>query len=275
MKLIYLVEYRIGCSGWSYKGWLGTFYPSHYASSDFLRLYSSVFETVEIDSTFYRIPGRSVVEKWRDSTPDGFLFSPKVPGEITHERKLKDADKLMEDFISTVQKLGGKLGPVLLQLPPSFAFDSGWDRFRSFIETLPEDVEFGVEFRNETWFRNEVYQALRRKGLTLVWADAHYTGIHPELTSQNVYLRLVGDRSIPETEFGRVVKNRTNDITEWASRIDDAKDDIERAFVFSNNHFQGFSPATVNEFRNHVGLEPVDWEVKMKATLPDGQKKLF
>lgn len=269
------MDYRIGCSGWSYSGWLGNFYPPGTKPGDYLRLYSRVFDAVEIDSTFYRIPQESMVKGWRESTPDGFSFTAKLPREITHEKKLNNSDEVLERFVSVMRGLGRKLEFIVIQFPPSFNCKKGMEPFRSFVSVLPSGVKYAVEFRHYSWFTDEVQSLLSDYGMTIVWSEIQ--GLVPSkvLTSDAIYLRLVGDRSISEDKFGTVQKDRSGIIKSWSDDILSRKDEVRHAFVFANNHFQGFGPFTVNLFRQSLGMDVVDWRLNMEKIVPDNQKTLF
>lgn len=269
------MELRIGCSGWSYEGWVGPFYPMNAKPSSFLELYSRVFDTVEIDSTFYRIPKISTVKSWRDSTPDDFFFSPKFPKEITHEKELENVDRLLRMFIEPILNLSQKLGPVLIQLSPSFTFEHGFKRLKQFISDLPSNIHYAIEFRHDSWFRDEIYSLLQKSDMTLVWSEMPSVHVPKILTSSTAYLRMIGDRSIKEENFGTIQKDRTETIKIWADEIKNKEDEIEKAFVFSNNHFQGFSPATANLFRESLGLKIIDWNFGIRTASPERQKTLF
>ncbi len=269
------MEYRIGCSGWSYSGWLRNFYPAGTKAGDYLKLYSRVFDTVEIDSTFYRIPSVSMVDGWNKVTPAGFRFTAKMPKLITHEEKLLNSGSHLDDFMDVMKGLGEKLAFLVIQLPPSFRREEGYDRLKSFISVLPSYFSYAVEFRHGSWFTDDVYSMLSDSGITLAWSELHGLAPHMDLTSDSVYLRLVGDRSIPEEKFGTAQKDRTAVAGKWADEIARRKDEVRHAFVFANNHFQGFGPFTVNLFRQSAGMEPVDWGLKMRSIVPDRQKTLF
>ncbi|HKJ97164.1 MAG TPA: DUF72 domain-containing protein [Thermoplasmataceae archaeon] len=269
------MEFRIGCSGWSYKGWNGAFYPKGTKPSDYLELYSRAFDTVEIDSTFYAIPDSGTVRSWRERTPDNFLFTAKVPKIVTHERKLENTEVHMGYFLESIGKLGDKLGMILVQFPHGFTYDSGAEKFRKFLERLPTDARFAVEFRHDSWFNDAAYACLKENNVTLAWSEVPMTGSTNITTSSSAYVRLVGDRSIKEEDFGTVRRDRTDVINRWARELENKKNVIDHTFVFSNNHFQGFGPATVNFFRQAVGVEPVNWEIRMKNTSTGEQKSLF
>jgi uncharacterized protein YecE (DUF72 family) len=270
-----LADFRIGCSGWSYRQWIGPFYPSGTKPGDFLKLYSKVFNFAEIDSTFYGIPEQSTVLSWRDSTPTSFLFASKVPQVITHEKMLLDSDKELNSFMSAILNLGSKLGVVLFQFPPLFSFEMGFDRLKAAANELPTDIRFAMEFRHQSWFRDELYSVLQKKHITMVWSEIAVVNTPPFLTSSDVYLRLVGDRSIDERDFGKIRRDRGSEIERWSNRILEEKYNLDHVFSAANNHFAGFAPETANRLLKGLGLEPVDWRAKMNRSGSGKQKTLF
>jgi len=250
-------EFRIGCSGWSYKDWSGIFYPKGLQAKDYLKFYSNVFNCVEIDSSFYRIPNQFMVNQWKANTPDGFLFSPKLPKKITHENKLKGSESTLLYFYSVMSKLGGKLGPIAVQLPPSVKLSTHLETMKKFLDQLSPDFKHAIEFRHKSWFTPEVYDLLKSKNVAMVWSLNQYVETPPEVTADFVYLRMVGDREI--TEFSGIQKDRSEEMKRWASAIQSKSDDFEQGFIFFNNHFAGFSPESANEFRRLLGLMELDW----------------
>ncbi|MHB8358080.1 MAG: DUF72 domain-containing protein [Thermoplasmataceae archaeon] len=269
------MKIRTGCSGWSYSSWVGPFYPNGSSPADFLKLYSKVFHTVEIDSSYYKVPEKNTVIKWRDSTPDNFQFSPKFPGEITHKRGLNVDHNLVSDFLDPIKFLGKKLGPVLVQLPAVLTYYNSFDTLGKFIKMLPDDIRVAIEFRDNSWFRKEVLMLLETNRIAMAWSDIPMAKSPTVVTSDFIYLRLVGDRSIESSDFGKLRIDRYEDIVKWAEEIKRKEGEIENAFVFSNNHYQGFSPSTVNIFRKAMGMEEVDWITLMKSSFPKNQKRLF
>ena len=177
----------IGTSGYSYKPWKGSFYPEDLPEAEMLRFYATRFTTVEINNTFYRMPTRSVVERWAEETPEGFSFVLKAPQRITHQGRLKGTDAL-DYFFETASAMGGKLGPVLFQLPPNFKKDL--DRLRSFLAALPGGRRTAFEFRHESWFDDETYSCLRSAGAALCIADAEDLTVPFVSTAPWGYLRL-------------------------------------------------------------------------------------
>ncbi len=269
------MDLRIGCSGWSYKGWVGTFYPSGARPADYLELYSRAFSTVEIDSTFYATPDAETVRKWYGKTPDDFLFAAKMPKVITHERRLSNVEIHLGYFLDSIGKLKDKLGAVLIQFPHGFSRQDGFEKLRDFLKILPTDIGFAVEFRHDSWFDEDVYSALSESGVALAWSEVPMTSSSTYLTTDTAYIRLVGDRSIDGKDFGTVQKDRSEVLEKWAIALKERRDVIDHTFVFSNNHFQGFGPATANFFRKAMGLNGIDWTAAMGRGNSERQKSLF
>jgi uncharacterized protein YecE (DUF72 family) len=256
------LDIRTGCSGWSYDQWVGPFYPLGTKPSDYLRIYSRIFDLVEIDSSFYGIPDIRTVENWNKSVPDHFLFTAKMPQTVTHELRLRNSMDEAKRFLDVIRILGEKLASVLIQLPPSLTFNEGFGRLSKLLADLPTEFRYSVEFRNDSWFVDETFSILRENSVALTWSEIPQSTVPPDITSDFVYLRFVGDRSISEKEFGRIKIDRSHEIEFWTKEIMEKKDMIRHAYVLSNNHFQGFGPGTVNLFRKLSGLEPVDWTIK-------------
>lgn len=243
---------RIGCSGWGYEDWVGPFYPSGTSSGDFLKLYSSVFDIVEVDSSFYRTPSPAQVAQWRRTTPESFLFTMKFPRRITHELKLRKAEEPLGYFLRSTKELGEKLGALVLQLPPSLKYDKDAPFLWAFLDLLGERQPLGVEFRHNSWFREDVYRTLEDHSATMIWSTNQYLDTPPEVTSGLVILRMVGDREI--TEFNRIQKDQKEQMKAWYDELAKVADGMKQAFVFFNNHYAGFGPASVNEFRRLAGM---------------------
>jgi uncharacterized protein YecE (DUF72 family) len=255
-----LEKLRIGCSGWSYKDWEGIFYPRGLAAKDYLAYYSKVFDCVEIDSSFYRVPGQFMINQWWNNTPGGFIFSTKLPKKITHERKLVGSESNLVYFYSVLSKLKDKLGPVVIQLPPSIKFSSHGDVMKEFVSHLSPEFKHAIEFRHGSWFTPEVYSLLKRNNIAMVWSLNQYVETPPEVTADFIYVRMVGDREI--TEFTGTQKDRSEDMKRWATSVRDGASKFESGYVFFNNHFAGFSPDSVNEFRRLLGLMELEWDAK-------------
>src|SRR5947208_14172044 len=168
------VRVLTGTSGYSYAEWKGNFYPEKMAAKDMLRFYAQRFRTVEINNTFYRMPTEALLKGWADQVPESFTFVIKASKRITHDKRLKECGELLTYLMQVTSTLGSRLGPLLFQLPPNFKKDL--PRLESFLAEIPAGPRVAVEFRNVSWFDDEVYQALRARKAALCVAD---TGEEP------------------------------------------------------------------------------------------------
>jgi len=255
-------DLRVGCSGWGYEAWLGHFYPKDLDKSAFLRTYSKVFDLVEIDSSFYRTPSPSMCADWYRQTPPGFTFTAKWPKRITHDAKLRNVFDSMEYFYRSVSQLQEKLGPLCVQLPPSLKYDKDWEALQTFVGHFDKRFAHAIEFRHVSWFRKDVYELLRDNSVALVWATTQYLDTPPEVTADYVYLRMIGDREL--TEFGTIQRDKKEEMRAWYGNLEKAKTGSKGALVFFNNHYAGFGPASVNEFRRLAGLMDLEFPVAGK-----------
>jgi uncharacterized protein YecE (DUF72 family) len=159
----------VGTSGYSYKEWKGSFYPEDLPASRMLPYYAERFGTVEINNTFYRMPKRELVEKWRDEVPPGFVFVLKTPQRITHHKRLAGVAEDFAHFVEMARALGERRGPLLVQLPPYSKRDDA--RLAEFLALVPKDVRVALEFRHASWLDDKVYTLLREHGAALCAAD--------------------------------------------------------------------------------------------------------
>ena len=257
----------VGCSGWSYKSWQGHFYPKGLESKNYLEYYGKVFDYVEIESTFYRMPNTSNTAHWLEATPENFRFSAKFPQRITHIKRLRGVETDMEYFHKVMSPLIDKLGCLLIQLPPSMTMKEGMKKLKE----LPFDKRFryAIEARHESWFDDEVYSFFKKNDICLAWSQLEDFQTPTVLTTDFLYLRLMGDRSIPEEKFGTIQKDRTTDMKVWATVINKLSnnDRLKNGFVPTSNHYAGFAPASANSFRKLVRLEPAVWKETRQSTL--------
>jgi uncharacterized protein YecE (DUF72 family) len=221
----------VGTSGYSYKEWKGSFYPEDLKPAAMLRFYAERFKTVEINNTFYRMPAPDLLERWMGEVPDDFTFVLKAPRRITHEKRLSPASAdSVAFFYKTAEVLASRLGPVLFQLPPFQKKDV--PRLREFLALLPAGRLAAFEFRHETWFDDEVYEALRAGGAALCSADTDESGEE-------------GAPVVPTAGFGYLRLRRADytddDLGRWAARIQ--AQPWDRAFVFFKHEEAGKGPA--------------------------------
>jgi uncharacterized protein YecE (DUF72 family) len=258
-----LPSVRIGTCGWSYKDWVGFFYPQRLKPADFLPYYAERFPVVEVDSTFYRSPSKSMVQGWRDKTPEGFAFSLKVPQTITHEKVLVDCAGEVEEFVSAARLLGGKLLCCTLQ----FAFfnrsvipslDAFLDRLGLFLESWPSDVQLAVEIRNKGWISDEFAGFLRKYRAVWVLSDQAWMPTPLTLaekfdvaTGPFAYIRLLGDRQLVDSRtktLDHVVVDRSAEIANDANAIRSLSVRVP-VVTFVNNHFAGYAHDTIRDLQ--------------------------
>lgn len=229
---------RAGTSGFSYKEWKGSFYPEDLSSDDMLGYYADHFGTVEINNTYYRMPKDSVLEGWAAQVPEGFRFVLKANRRITHFKKLKgSAVDDMEFFWSQAVTLGERMGPVLVQLPPNFHRNT--ERLADFLAAIPDGVRPALEFRHESWWHDDVYDALRDRDAALVIAQTEDSETPMVATADWGYLRL------------RKVEYEAGEVAEWAQRVEDQAWD--EAYVFFKHEEAGTGPALARRFMEAVG----------------------
>lgn len=180
----------IGTSGWHYKHWQGTFYPAETKPKAYLPEFLKYFRTVEINNSFYKLPSATTFAEWRNSVPDDFTFAVKANRYITHMKKLKDPEEPIIRFLDAVSFLEDKLGPILFQLPPFWNVNT--ERLQKFLEALPAGYRYTFEFRNDSWYTEEVYALLRRHNIAfcLYELERHQSPIID--TADFIYLRLHG-----------------------------------------------------------------------------------
>ncbi|MEZ4461131.1 MAG: DUF72 domain-containing protein [bacterium] len=233
----------LGGAGWSYDDWDGVFYPPGLAARDRLSYYATQFKTVEIDSTFYGTPTKSTVQGWHQRTPDDFLFAAKFPRSITHDARLVNCADETYRFIENMAELGDKLGPLLLQFPPSFTAHALSDLAR-YIEGLPDGLMYAVEVRHRSWLTDEFADLLKDWGVALCMACEGAMGRFWRTTSRVAYIRWLGDHDAFET-FESVRVDREELIDWWAPRIRHFTDQGGVVFGYVNNHYAGHSPETL------------------------------
>src|SRR5262245_59288897 len=181
---------HIGTSGWSYPTWKPAFFPEGLPSKRFLEFYSTQLNAVELNATFRRMPTASSIAGWVSSTTPDFRFAAKAHQSITHFKRLKDAADPLRFFLQSLEPMrqSGKLGPVLLQVPPNLKADRGL--LEDFVQLLPQAYSFAFEFRHETWFNDRTYETLRKKNVALCWADTESISTPRESTADFLYCRL-------------------------------------------------------------------------------------
>ena len=231
----------IGTSGWRYRHWVGPFYPKALPAQDMLGFYSREFGAVEINSSFYGQPDERTLADWRGATPDRFRFAFKANRYITHMKKLKDVGEALDKMITGARVLGDKLGPVLLQLPPRWRVDTR--RLEAFLSEFPADLAIAFEFRDASWFTDEVYEKLRRRRAAFCIYDLGGKKSPCAVTSDVVYVRLHGPDDVYVGSYG------TEDLGRWAGAISTWDREGRDVWCFFNNDEHGYAVQNARELK--------------------------
>jgi uncharacterized protein YecE (DUF72 family) len=180
---------------------------------------------------------------------------------LTHDKRLKDVDTELERFFEAIRPLADKTLGLLIQLPPSLHIFEGLERLRDLVPTLDNRFRYAVEVRHSSWFQDLAYNFFANNDISLVWSQLAELQTPPILTTDFIYLRLIGDRSIQDKDFGRIQIDRVLEMQKWADNIRAVQDErIKLAIITANNHYAGFGPGTANTFRNMLGMPEAKWE---------------
>ncbi len=218
---------RVGTCGWQYDDWRDAVYPHDLAKTAWLRHYGQRFDTVECDNAFYRLPAVETFEKWAGALPDGFSMAVKASRFLTHIKRLKDPQEPVQRLLAAVRGLGDRLGPILVQLPPTMRVDV--DRLAQTLQCFPTSVRVAVEPRHETWWTPEVRRVLEERNAALTWSDRLGSPVAPMWrTADWGYVRLHEGRAAFPPDYGKAV------LRKWLRRIDETYGGDE-TFVYFNN----------------------------------------
>lgn len=182
----------IGTSGWSYQHWRDNFYPEKLSTKEWLSFYGEAFPSVEVNTTFYHTPLKTTVQNWYATVPEDFIFSVKASRYLTHLKRLKECEQSLDFFYKSIQGLKEKTGPLLFQLPPFFKCDP--ERLAEFISHFKKGYQHVFEFRHSSWFTDEIYELLSKKGIALCITDLNGYLSPEEITADFTYIRLHGPK---------------------------------------------------------------------------------
>jgi uncharacterized protein YecE (DUF72 family) len=238
-------EIRIGCSGWQYRHWRGRFYPRDLPTDQWLEHYAANFDTVELNNSFYRLPGADVFAAWGRRVPPGFCFAVKASRYLTHLKRLREPREPLDRLWSRATKLGGHLGPMLYQLPPRW--DRDLDRLRAFVDALPENRKQAIEFRDPSWHHPDVYDILAQAGIALCLHDMPGSATRPVPIGPFAYVRFHG--------VGGRYRGAYSDVAlrTWGRRLRTWADAGRACFVYFNNDGGGHAPRDAARLRELVG----------------------
>jgi uncharacterized protein YecE (DUF72 family) len=267
----------VGTSSWSTRDWCGSFYPEDTDPAEMISVYSRKLPTVEIDSTWYSMPSRAMVDAWASRTPEGFVFSAKVPRVISHEKYLEGCEPDLNEFLKVMTRLGQKLGPLILQFPyvakgkDPHEYATGEDflrRLEMFAPLMEEGFQWGIEIRNSKWVRPELLDLLRSRNISLVFID-YYTmdPLHKlaqrgdVFTAPFVYVRFLGnhremDNAVKKAreegkrkrDWESLIRDRSDSMRSWIGPIQEIVDRGTPVYVYFNNHYAGYAPGSVELF---------------------------
>jgi len=235
---------RVGTSGWAYAHWKGAFYPARIGSDAMLAAYAERFDCVEINSTFHRLPAPETLERWAATVPPHFRFAVKASRYITHIKKLKDPAQTLPPFLDRVRRLGDRLGPILLQLPPRFHYKG--ERLRATLETLPADLDCAFEFRDESWFNDDALDLLHRHDAALCFYDLAGHGAPESVTGRFAYVRLHGSRQAYAGRYPDAALDR------WATSLSTWASEERPCWCFFDNDAEAHAPADAGRLQERL-----------------------
>ncbi len=226
--------HHFGTSGWHYKHWQGNFYPETVSAEKWLSYYAGVFDTVEINNSFYRLPAADTLTDWGAQVPEGFLFAVKAGRYITHMKKLKDSREPVETLFERIDGLGHKLGPVLFQLPPRWRYNA--ERLEQFLASLPAGYQYAFEFRDHSWQNQDAYTILKK--FNAAFCMYHLDGfVSPKvITADFIYIRLHGPEGPYQGDYD------VSTLSGWAGAISSWTAEGREVFVYFDNDQAGFAP---------------------------------
>ena len=224
---------HIGTSGWHYTHWKGTFYPGVTGAGDFLAYYAGKFSTVEINNTFYHLPSDTTLQQWQQTVPADFRFAVKASRFITHMKKLKDGAATFQQFQQKIDVLGTNLGPVLFQLPPGWRCNP--ERLKDFLDTLPAGYRYAFEFRDASWFTDEIAALLSGKNAAFCIYELNGRRSPDTVTADFIYIRLHGPGGAYEGRYGRA------GLIPWVEKITGWLRDGREVFIYFDNDEAGYA----------------------------------
>jgi len=228
-----MANIRIGTSGWHYKHWVGKFYPEKFTASRMLAYYCDRFDTVEINNSFYMLPKIETLSAWREATPRNFEFAIKASRFLTHNKKLKEPENALHNFLPRAEALQRKLGPILFQLPPKWGINL--DRLSEFLEALPRYHRYTFEFREPSWLTDSVYELLRKHNAGFCIYELAGFQSPIEITGDWTYIRLHGPG-------GKYQGNYSDEkLEEWAERIVEWSGKLRSIYVYFDNDEAGYA----------------------------------
>lgn len=234
--------FHIGTSGWTYDHWKGTFYPADLPKTKWFNYYCTQFSTVEVNATFYRFFKDQTYHKWRDNSPDGFIYVLKVPKLITHRKYLIDTEREIHDFYRSASMLEKKFGLILLQLAPQTPYDP--QRLRNALAAFKDPRRIAVEFRHAQWFTDEIREILKEAGAVFCSVDSPKIGLMDWVTSDAAYIRMHGRSGWYNADYS---DQQLQEVVDLCAGM--TAQGAETIYIFFNNDFHGFAPRNALRLR--------------------------
>jgi len=262
---------QVGCQGWNYDDWVTkpadaarVFYPQGTRAAGMLELYARVFQSVEVDSTFYAVPSAATVDGWAKRTPHRFTFSLKLPQEITHERSFGSGSvRVLEEFCEHARLLNEKLAVTLIQLPPQFtATQENTRLLESFLPRLPRDMRFSIEFRSPDWMNEGARDLLAKHNVALAFVEGQWIArarmwrFVEEPSADFAYVRWMGERDL--TRFDTVQRAQDGNLKLWSEAIALLSERTQNVYAYFSNYYEGHAPASANKLKRLLGQAVVD-----------------
>jgi uncharacterized protein YecE (DUF72 family) len=235
---------RVGCSGWQYKHWRGEFYPADLLQNRWFEHYASIFDTVEINNSFYRLPEAATFASWARRAPKRFLFAVKASRFLTHMKKLKDPEEPIERLFSRMRALGRHLGPVLYQLPPGWKLDR--QRLEHFLQALPAGIRHVLEFREPSWYADDVLRLLDEHRVALCLHDMPGSATERERVGPFVYVRFHGATG----KYGGSYSDEQ--LRSWARWLHTQRQAGSDVYAYFNNDVGGHAPRNAVTLRRFL-----------------------
>ena len=251
----------LGTSGWSYREWVGPFYSK--GEKSMMRAYTKVFRTAEINSTFYAYPSKGTVMGWTRYSPEDNVFCAKLPKVITHNKKLDldlGVESDLQSFCDLIRplSLNGKLGCLLIQLPPKYSFDL--DHLEGFFEILPKEFRFAVEFRNLSWINNATWPLLEKYRVAYCNVDEPLLPPEVHVTTDFAYFRWHGHGESPWFDY----RYSPDELELWVPKLKKASSKVKKVFGYFNNHYHGYAVENCLQVLEMLGVLSPEQEVAKK-----------
>jgi uncharacterized protein YecE (DUF72 family) len=251
----------LGTSGWSYKEWIGPFYRK--GEKSMMRAHAKVFKTAEINSTFYAYPSKGTVMGWTRYSPEDHIFCAKLPKLITHDKKLNLEEGVEDDlqrFCDLIRplSLNGKLGCLLIQLPPKYSFN--FEHLESFFKILPKEIRFAVEFRNISWMNKETWSLLQKYQVAYANVDEPLLPPEVHVTTDFSYFRWHGHGKNPWFDY----HYKLEELEPWIPKLKETSAKVKKIFGYFNNHFHGYAVENCLQVLEMLGIQTLEQEEAKK-----------